>query len=65
MSRKAKLTINLPPELIGRSKIQADEIGTSLSVVIERLLSKWLETGGQIPGRPIGQVGSKPKRAAN
>lgn len=58
MARKSKLTINLPGDLIEQGKAQSENIGSSLSVVIERLLASWLASGGQIPPQPTQ---SKPK----
>lgn len=53
MTRKQKLTINLPADVIERAKAAAEEGGSSLSVVTERLLVQWLESGARIPARPF------------
>jgi hypothetical protein len=49
LTRKSKVTINLPPEIVEQAKMIADERGTSMSVVIERLLQEWIYNGGAVP----------------
>ncbi len=66
VTRKSKVTINLPPELVEQAKEIADERGTSMSVVIERLLQEWIYNGGGGPPQ-MGDTAkakrvSKPKK---
>ncbi len=51
LTRKVKVTINLPEEITEESKAKAEERGSSLSVVIERLLRRWLASGGEMPSK--------------
>lgn len=46
---KDRLNLTIPPELIAEGKARADALGTSLSVVIERLLAQWLASGAGVP----------------
>ncbi len=49
MTRKDRLNINLPAELIEQARAQADILGTSVSIIIERLLVNWIAEGGAMP----------------
>jgi hypothetical protein len=49
---RAKVNVSMPPALAKSARQMSEQTGIPLSVVIQRLLEKWIADGGALPARP-------------
>jgi hypothetical protein len=50
---REKVTVSMPPDLAARARQMSDKTGVPLSAVIQRLLERWIASGGALLNSPL------------